>query len=172
MTKTTELTPIVSVIGRSDSGKTLFLEGLIPELKRRGYTVAIVKHNVHGFDIDQPGKDSWRCAQAGADKVMISSSNKWALISRVDSELSLAEIQQLLNGVNIILTEGYSQCSAPKIEIIATDAGAPLFSGQNLIALFGTVENDFGLPCFKPNDFVSVVNFLEQNNFIIQQIGT
>ncbi len=166
MPETTDLTPVVSVIGRSDSGKTLFLEGIIPELKRRGYTVATVKHNVHGFDIDQPGKDSWRYAQAGADKVMISSAGKWAIISQVVGELSLNQIQQLMGEVDIILTEGFSKGSAPKIEVLARDSQKPLFLEQNLIALIAKADVDFGIPCFGPHDFIGVANFLEQHNLI------
>jgi molybdopterin-guanine dinucleotide biosynthesis protein B len=160
MSKAAKLPPVVSVIGRSDSGKNLVLEGFITELKRRGYTVATVKHNVHGFDIDQPGKDSWRHAQAGADKVLISSPTKWALISKRDSELSIEEIQQLIQGVDIILTEGYSQGSAPKIEILAEDTKKPLFYGQKLLAVVSTLEVEFGIPCFKPADFSGIVDFM------------
>lgn len=156
------LAPIISVVGRSDSGKTQLLEGIIPVLKRRGYKVAAVKHNVHGFDIDKQGKDSWRYTQAGADKVMISSAAKWALISQVDSELTLDEIRRLMGEVDIILAEGYSRDKAPKIEVLAKDASRPLFKEQNLIALVGMPETDYGVPCFNQDDFVGLADFIEQ----------
>lgn len=74
--------PIVCIVGKSNVGKTTLLEGLITELKRRGHRVATVKHDVHGFEIDQPGKDSWRHAQAGSDAVVISSPKSWPSSSR------------------------------------------------------------------------------------------
>jgi molybdopterin-guanine dinucleotide biosynthesis protein B len=124
--------------------------------------VATVKHDVHGFDVDQPGKDTWRHAQAGADVVMISSPRKWAMISRVDSELSLKAIQRLIKGVDIILTEGYSADVAPKIEILARDACGPIFREQNLIALVGEADTDYGIPCFGRDDFGGVADFIER----------
>lgn len=168
MDNVVRLTPIVSVVGQSDSGKTNLLEGIIPELKRRGYRVATVKHDVHDFDIDQPGKDSWRHTQAGADVVMISSPSKWALISQVDHELPLEEIQRLIRGVNIILTEGYSQESAPKIEVLARDSQRPMFQGKNLIALVGEADAEYGMPCFGWDDFVGLADFIEQE-FLTQK---
>ena len=109
--------PIVSVVGKSNAGKTTLLEKLIPELKRRGYRVATVKHDAHSFEMDEPGKDTWRHRQAGADVVVISSKDKMAMIRRVDEELSLLEIADTITGVDIILTEGFKRGPAPKIEV-------------------------------------------------------
>jgi len=75
------MTAIVSFVGKSDVGKTTVLEKVVRELKKRGYRVAVVKHDIHGFEIDRPGKDTWRFAQAGSDVVVISSKNKMAMIS-------------------------------------------------------------------------------------------
>ncbi|MCU0489929.1 MAG: molybdopterin-guanine dinucleotide biosynthesis protein B, partial [Anaerolineales bacterium] len=73
--------PILSIIGKSNSGKTTLLEKLIPELRQRGYRVATIKHHAHaGFEIDQPGKDTWRHAQAGSQVVVITAPDKLALI--------------------------------------------------------------------------------------------
>ncbi|MEK7353838.1 MAG: molybdopterin-guanine dinucleotide biosynthesis protein B, partial [Chloroflexota bacterium] len=110
--------PFVSIVGKSDVGKTTFLEKLIRELKGRGYRVAVIKHDCHGFDIDHPGKDTWRMAEAGSDVVVISSPNKMAMIKRTDHELSLDELEaRIMGGVDIILTEGYKHGDKPKIEI-------------------------------------------------------
>src|SRR3972149_7687440 len=101
------MTPVVSIVGKSNVGKTTLLERLVVEIKRRGYCVATIKHDVHGFDIDKPGKDSWRHAQAGSDAVVISSPQKLALIKKVDHDSSLDEILQLVGPhFDIILTEG------------------------------------------------------------------
>jgi molybdopterin-guanine dinucleotide biosynthesis protein B len=96
--------PMISVVGRSDTGKTTLLEKLIVELKQRGYRVATVKHDTHGFDIDQPGKDSWRHAQAGSDVVVISGPNRLALIEKREQEMTLDEIAGRVTNVHIILT--------------------------------------------------------------------
>ncbi|MDP2972779.1 MAG: molybdopterin-guanine dinucleotide biosynthesis protein B, partial [Deltaproteobacteria bacterium] len=85
--------PIISIVGKSDSGKTTFIEKLLPELVRRGYRVATVKHDVHGFEVDREGKDSWRHKQAGAHTVIISSPTKVALIRDVEKDLRLDEIR-------------------------------------------------------------------------------
>ncbi len=88
------------------------MEKLIAELKRRGYRVATIKHDVHGFEIDQPGKDTWRHAQAGSDHVVIASPTRIAHIRRLNRELTLPEIIATIQDVDIILTEGTSGACA------------------------------------------------------------
>ena len=110
--------PIISIVGKSDSGKTTLLEKLVPELTRRGYRIATIKHDVHGFEVDQEGKDSWRHKQAGAHTVVISSPNKIALIRDVEKDLNLEEIRErLIQDVDLILSEGYKKDVQPKIEV-------------------------------------------------------
>lgn len=99
--------PIVAVVGKSDAGKTTFLEKLIKALKKRNIKVGTVKHDVHGFDIDKPGKDTWRHAQAGADAVIISSPSKVAVIKKLEEEMGLDMVAELINDMDIVLTEGY-----------------------------------------------------------------
>lgn len=125
--------PIISVVGRSDSGKTTLIEKLIPELNRRGYRVGTIKHDVHGFDIDHPGKDSWRHAKAGAELVLISSPTKAAMVKRVDAELTLDEIAgRYVSDVDLVLTEGFKRESKPKIEI-RRGAEEPLSSPDEVL---------------------------------------
>ena len=110
--------PIISIVGKSSSGKTSFLEYLLPELRKQGYKVGTIKHDVHGFDIDKPGKDTWRHKQAGANLVLISSPEKLALIKDVDHDSELDELRQhYVKDVDLILTEGYKSGDKPKIEI-------------------------------------------------------
>ena len=89
--------PIISIVGKSDSGKTTLIEKLVPELTRRGYRVATVKHDIHGFEVDREGKDSWRHKQAGAHTVVISSPQKIALIRDVEKDLTLDEIREKMD---------------------------------------------------------------------------
>jgi molybdopterin-guanine dinucleotide biosynthesis protein B len=153
--------PIISIVGQSGSGKTCLLEKIIQKLKYRGYNLAVIKHSSHSFDLDLPGKDSWRYMQAGADQVLIASTRKWALISKSDSELPLKNLQQLLQGVDIILTEGYSKETAHKIEVLAQDSIIPLFWGKNLIAVVGDVGIGHSVPFFDRKDYEGLVNFIE-----------
>src|SRR4030042_3390165 len=109
--------PIVSIVGKSDSGKTTLIEKLLPELGRRGYRVATVKHDVHGFEVDREGKDSWRHKKAGAHTVVLSSPQKVAVIRDVERDLTLEEIREkFIRDVDLILSEGYKNDVQPKIE--------------------------------------------------------
>ena len=109
--------PVISIVGKSNSGKTTLTEKLLRELKARGYRVATIKHDVHGFDIDRPGKDTWRHAEAGADVVVISSPAKLAMIRKNERELTLDEVIARIDGVDLIITEGYKRGDKPKIEV-------------------------------------------------------
>ncbi|MFQ5811691.1 MAG: molybdopterin-guanine dinucleotide biosynthesis protein B [Anaerolineae bacterium] len=154
--------PIISVVGKSGVGKTTFLEKLIAELKERGYRVATVKHDVHGFEIDQPGKDSWRLAQAGSDSVVIASPQKLALIKYLDGEMTLSEIAAFLTDVDIILTEGYKRGDAPKIEVSRRErGGALLCTADELVAIVSDQSFDLSVPQFGLDDLVGIVDLLE-----------
>lgn len=156
--------PVISVVGRSDTGKTTLLEKLIPELKRRGYRVATVKHHIHpGFEIDQPGKDTWRHAQAGSDHVVIAAPDKVASIRRVDREPTLDEIAATITDVDIILTEGYKRAGKPKIEVIrSARSQEPLCTPDELIALATDVQLDVAVPQFDLNDAAGLVDLIER----------
>ena len=80
--------PIISIVGKSESGKTTLLEGLIIELKQRGYKVAVIKHSGEDFELDEVSKDSWRFSQAGSEVSVISSSHKLAVIKNLEGDLS------------------------------------------------------------------------------------
>jgi len=154
--------PVVSVVGKSNAGKTTFLEKLIRELKRRGYRVATIKHDRGGFEIDQPGKDTWRHAQAGSDVVVISSPEKIALIRRVEAELSLDEIVAILPPVDIVLTEGYKAGNKPKIEVVRQAIAHELLSAEReLIAIVTDQPFATAVPQFGLDDASGVADLLE-----------
>jgi len=162
--------PIISVVGKSGVGKTTFLEKLIAELKRRGYRVAVVKHDVHGFEVDQPGKDSWRLAQAGSDSVVIASPQKLALIKQLDREMTLSEIAALLIDVDIILTEGYKRADAPKIEVSRRERGGELLcTPDELVAIVADQPFALDVPQFGLDDARGVVDLLEEGFLWIGQ---
>mgnify|MGYP005846421515 CR=1 FL=1 len=154
--------PIVSFVGKSNVGKTTFLEKVVGELKRRGYRVATIKHDTHGFDLDKPGKDTWRMAQAGSDAVVISSPNKVALIGRTDHDLSPDEIEAgLIRDVDIVLTEGYKRGDKPKIEVSRRELGGELLcSEEELLAVASDQRFPLDVPQFDLDDAAGVVDLL------------
>lgn len=155
--------PIVAIVGTSDAGKTTFLEKLIRELKGRNIKVGTVKHHVHDFDIDRPGKDTWRHAQAGADAVVISSPSKMAVIKNLEQEMPLDRIAEYLSDMDIILAEGYKSSGKPKIEINRRAHSAELISRpEELIAVVSDVKWDVGVPVFGLDDATGVACLLER----------
>jgi molybdopterin-guanine dinucleotide biosynthesis protein B len=155
--------PVISVVGKSDVGKTTLLEKLIRELKSRGYRVATVKHDAHSFEIDRPGKDTWRHAQAGSDHVVIASPARIAHIQRTERELSLPEIVATINDVDIILTEGYKRGPAPKIEVSRAEKGRELLcTRQELVALATDQHFDLDVPKFGLDDAAGLVDLIEK----------
>lgn len=131
-----DTTPIITFVGKSGTGKTTFLEQLIPELKRRGLRLAVLKHDAHHFEMDKPGKDTYRFTAAGADVVTISNREKFAMIEQPQEELSVADIVSRLPQVDIVLTEGYKKSRYPKIEIHRAELQRPLIaSAEELLAI-------------------------------------
>ncbi|HAK73851.1 MAG TPA: molybdopterin-guanine dinucleotide biosynthesis protein B [Sporomusaceae bacterium] len=154
--------PVISFVGRSNCGKTTYLEKVIRELKIRGYRVATIKHDVHGFEMDQPGKDTWRHAQAGADVVCISSPDKMAMIKRVDKELALDEVIAYIKDVDIIFTEGYKRERKRKIEIYRQAVcDSPLFPKEDLLAIATDTHLYDDIPQFPLDDARELAMFLE-----------
>jgi molybdopterin-guanine dinucleotide biosynthesis protein MobB len=109
--------PVVSIVGKSDSGKTTLVEGLIRELTALGYRVASVKHHVHEVDVDQPGKDSWRHGKAGAVTTMISSPTQFVCVRKVDRERTIEELVEAAGDVDILITEGFKRAGDVRIEV-------------------------------------------------------
>ena len=157
--------PIVSIVGKSDSGKTTLIEKLVPELTQRGYRIATVKHDTHGFEVDQEGKDSWRHKQAGAHTVVISSPQKVALIRDVEKDLTLEEIREkLIQDVDLILSEGYKKDIQPKLEIFRKEKHKDLLCTKedNLIAIVSDKTFNIGIPCFDLEDMAGLASFIEK----------
>jgi molybdopterin-guanine dinucleotide biosynthesis protein B len=155
--------PVVSIVGKSNAGKTTLVEKLVRELKQRKYRVATIKHDVHGFQLDTPGKDSWRHGEAGSDCVVISSPSKMAMICRVERELAIDEILALLPDVDIVLTEGYKRGDKPKIEVSRGETGQGLLcSAEELIAIATDQSHDIPVRQFGLEDAAGLVDYLER----------
>lgn len=156
--------PVITLIGKSGSGKTTLLEKLVVQLKTHPYRIATIKHHSHaGFDIDVPGKDSWRFAQAGSDHVIIASPDKIASYRKLERELSLQEILAMVSGVDLILAEGYRQANLPTIEIVRAERYAELTTDPaRLVAIVSDVTFDLPVPQFALDDVAGVAALIER----------
>ncbi len=157
--------PIISITGRSGSGKTTLMEKLIPELVRRHYKVATVKHDVHSFEFDKKGKDSWRHKKAGSSIAVVSSPKRIAIFRDAERDLTLEEIREdHTKGVDIILAEGYKNSLHPKIEVDRPDTGKGLLCTveDNLIAIVSKREHKLGIPVFDSEDIAGLTNLIEE----------
>lgn len=164
-------TPVISLVGLSGVGKTTVLLLVIAEIKRRGYTLGVVKHHGHDFEIDQSGKDSWRHAQAGADAVAISGPRQVGLSRKLSGELPLDEIVAMMGDVDLVITEGYKRGDKPKIEVSRRERGTELVSlPDELIALMADHAVDLAVPQFALDDAVGIVDLLE-DLFALQRHG-
>ncbi|MGB6063564.1 MAG: molybdopterin-guanine dinucleotide biosynthesis protein B [Desulfomonilaceae bacterium] len=162
------MTPIISIVGKSDAGKTTLLEKVVRELTARGFRIATIKHDAHSFEIDYPGKDSWRHKQAGAKVTVISSPGKLALVADTDHDHSLTEIRDNFieeQGVDLIITEGYKREIHPKIEVSRSELHQELLckADENLIAIAGDpVAPPPGVPVFDLNKTELLCDLIEE----------
>jgi molybdopterin-guanine dinucleotide biosynthesis adapter protein len=156
--------PLLTVIGKSKSGKTTLLERLIRELSQRGYRLASVKHHSHpGFEIDTPGKDSWRFAQAGSRQVVVAAPDRFATYRTLDRELNLDEIAAEIRGVDLILVEGYKRANKPSIEVVrAANSHELIGSPEQRIALVSDLDLEAGVPRFDLDDVQGIARFIEE----------
>jgi molybdopterin-guanine dinucleotide biosynthesis adapter protein len=158
--------PIVSIVGKSDVGKTTLLEKILKELKARGYRIATIKHDAHSFEIDHPGKDSWRHKQAGAVMTVISSKEKIAVVADSDHDLTLDEIRErYIEGVDLILSEGYKRETHPKIEVFRSEHRPEMLctDDDSLVAVAGDPPNPPGhVPVFDLNRPEAICDFIEE----------
>ncbi len=157
----------VAFVARSGTGKTTLLEKLIAELKRRGWRVGAIKHDAHRFDIDHPGKDSYRLAAAGADTTLITSPEKLALVRKHAAPPCVEEIvAAYFADVDIVLTEGFRRSTLPRIEVHRKARGGDFSRGAGgsdplLIAVASDEELDLDIPVFRLDDASGIADFLE-----------
>lgn len=162
---------VVNIIGeKSNVGKTLVMEGVIKELKKRGLSIATIKHDVHGFDIDKEGKDTYRHREAGSETVIISSNKRMALIKEVKEEIPLNELINLAKDKDVILVEGYKNSTLRKLEIYRKDFSERIISSkENLIAIISNEDLFFeDITVIKKNNFKEIVDLiLKEEEYII-----
>jgi molybdopterin-guanine dinucleotide biosynthesis protein B len=157
---------IFGVTGWKNSGKTGLMERLITEFTARGLTVSSIKHAHHSFDIDHPGRDSYRHRDAGARQVLLASRNRWALMHelRVENEPSLGDLLEQLSPVDLVLIEGYKRDRHPKIEAHRKETGQPLIAPEDetIVAVASDTSVSVDRPVLDLNDTASIANFIAQ----------
>ena len=157
---------IFGFAGWSGSGKTTLIEQLIPRLVARGLRVSLVKHAHHEFDIDEPGKDSWRHRHAGCTEVLVSSSVRFALMHelRGEAELTLPQALARLSACDLALVEGYKGAPIPKLEIWRPSVGKPKLHPDDphvlAIATDAPAALAVGLPVFGLDDHGAIATFV------------
>lgn len=156
----------VSFVAGSGTGKTTLLEKVIAELKRRGYRVGVIKHDAHSFDIDHPGKDSWRLTRAGADTMLISSSEKLAVVKQHDTAPPVEELlATYFDDVDVVLIEGFKKSALPKIEIHRAERGSALLCrgdeyDPHLLAVASDAFLELDVPVLDLNNPAQVTDFV------------
>lgn len=155
------MVPVVSFVGYSNSGKTTFLVKVIEKLKKRGYRIAVIKHDGHEFEIDHEGTDTWRHRRAGADVVCIADKLQIAIVQTPVKPPTLDDMISLINDVDFILTEGFKQENKPQIEVNWQGTSC-LGKKDNTIALVADHIRYEGVPYFGLDDAEGVANLLEK----------
>jgi len=158
-------TKIITIVGKSNSGKTTLLEKLIALLTDKGYRIGSVKHAHDGFEMDKEGKDSFRHRKAGARATLVITENKIAMI-KDDTTSYIEKIQSYLSDMDIILAEGFKKQNLPKIEIFRTKSvhKEPLcMNDENLIAFVTDSDYKPDVPIFGLEDIKQIADFIEFN---------
>ena len=157
---------VIGLAGWSGAGKTTLLRRLIPVLVGEGLRVSTVKHAHHGFDVDQPGKDSWEHRQAGAQEVLVASAHRWALMHelRGDAEPELADLLARLSPVDLVLVEGFKRGGQPKLEVFRAANGKPMIhpTDPSVVALASDEPvPDLALPWMQLDDIPAIAEAVQ-----------
>jgi molybdopterin-guanine dinucleotide biosynthesis adapter protein len=159
---------VFGLSGWSGSGKTTLVEKLLPAFAAQGLRVSTLKHAHHGFEFDQPGKDSWRHREAGAVEVMVSSPKRWALIHEVRSETEpdFRALLARMSAVDLVIVEGFKREPFPKLEVRRVAVGAPSLVPDDpaIVAIASDTPLVVAtLPCFDLNDVEGIARFIIQH---------
>jgi molybdopterin-guanine dinucleotide biosynthesis protein B len=155
---------IFGIAGYSGSGKTTLIEKLIPIIAGQGLTVSLIKHAHHSFDVDQPGKDSYRHRHAGCTEVLVASSARWVLMHelRGAAEPPLEDIVAKISPCDVLLIEGYKRAPIPKLEVRRSTISEPLLfpADPHVVAIAADYPVDCPLPYFDLNDAPRIAGFV------------
>lgn len=156
--------PVFGFAGWSGSGKTTLIEQLIPRFVAQGLMVSLVKHAHHEFDLDRPGKDSFRHREAGCREVLVTSAVRWALQHELRGapELSLEDALQRLSACDMALVEGFKAAPIPKLEVYRAEIGKPLLhpNDPHIVAVATDAMLTTRLPVLALGDVGAIATFI------------
>jgi len=166
---------VIGLAGWSGAGKTTLLTRVIPLLRGQGLSVSVIKHAHHSFDVDVPGKDSWRHRQAGAEEVLVSSAQRWALMHELRGarEPHLTELLKKLSRVDLVIVEGYKSEPHRKVEVHRAANGKPLLfpDDPGIAGLVSDVVVETDLPTVHLDDIASVAAMMRRLAIPIEDIS-
>ena len=155
---------IFGFAGWSGSGKTTLIEQLIPRFVQRGLRVSLIKHAHHTFDVDQPGKDSYRHRPAGAAEILVTSSRRWVLMHELRGahEPSFEDQVKRISPCDLLLVEGFKHAPIPKLEVWRKETGEPLLhpNDPHIVAVASDARIETKLPLLNLNDVDEIRNFI------------
>ncbi len=155
---------IFGFAGWSGSGKTTLIEQLIPRFVQPGLRVSLIKHAHHTFDVDQPGKDSYRHRQAGAAEILVTSSRRWVLMHELRGahEPSFEDQVKRISPCDLLLVEGFKHAPIPKLEVWRKETGEPLLhpNDPHIVAVASDARIETKLPLLNLNDVDEIRNFI------------
>lgn len=159
--------PVFGFAGWSGSGKTTLIEQLIARFVAQGLTVSLVKHAHHEFDLDQPGKDSFRHREAGCREVLVTSAARWALQHELRGapELGLEDALQRLSACDVVFVEGFKAAPIPKLEVYRAEIGKPLLhpNDRHIVAVATDAKLTTRLPVLALGDVGAIATFIQRH---------
>jgi len=165
---------VIGLAGWSGSGKTTLLTRLIPVLREQGLRVSVIKHAHHKFDVDVPGKDSWRHREAGAEEVLVSSANRWALMHelRGQRELRLPELLKKMSRVDLVMVEGYKSEPHRKIEVHRAANDKPFLFPHDpgIVGIASDVAVETRLPVAHLDDIPAIAALMWRSAISIDEV--
>jgi molybdopterin-guanine dinucleotide biosynthesis protein B len=165
---------VIGLAGWSGAGKTTLLTRVIPLFRKQGLRVSVIKHAHHKFDVDVPGKDSWRHREAGAEEVLVSSGNRWALMHelRGQSEPRLPDLLSKLSRVDLVIVEGYKSEPHRKIEVHRSANGKPLLfpDDPGIVGIASDVAIETRLPVAHLDDIPAVAALLRRSAISLDDV--
>jgi molybdopterin-guanine dinucleotide biosynthesis protein B len=155
---------IFGFAGWSGSGKTTLVEKLIPRFVKHGLRVSLIKHAHHTFDVDHPGKDSYRHRQAGASEILVTSSRRWVLMHELRGahEPTFEEQVKHISPCDLLLVEGFKHAPIPKLEVWRSVTGEPLLhpNDPHIVAVATDAKIETKLPVLDLNDDGAIAQFI------------
>jgi molybdopterin-guanine dinucleotide biosynthesis protein B len=165
---------VIGLAGWSGAGKTTLLTRVIPHLLERGLRVSVIKHAHHAFDVDVPGKDSWRHREAGASEVLVSSANRWALMHelRGAGEPRLPELLAKMSRVDLVVVEGFKRAPHRKIEVHRAANGKPLLfpDDPGIVGIASDIAVETTLPVANLDDIEAVAAMLLRSAISVEDV--